>query len=72
MEAAGLYAFAQARHRSVICFALVTNQMAVSEGDFEKGPYDGAPHALALTAAAARGWQAHRAGDAATDTGGTS
>ena len=28
MEVAGLYAFAQARHKPVVCFALVTNQMA--------------------------------------------
>ncbi len=60
MEIAALYAFAQARARSVICFALVTNQMAQSEGEFEKGPDDGAPHALDLAAAAARGWRAIR------------
>ena len=58
MEVAGLYAFAQARRKPVVCFALVTNQMAQVEGDFEKGPDDGAGHALALVAAAARGWQA--------------
>ena len=57
MEVAGLYAFACARARPVVCFALVTNQMAQIEGDFEKGPDDGAGHALALTAAAARGWR---------------
>ena len=58
MEVAGLYAFAQARGKPVVCFALVTNQMAQVEGDFEKGPDDGAGHALALVAAAARGWRA--------------
>lgn len=58
MEVAGLYAFAQARQRPVVCFALVTNQMAQWEGDFEKGDDDGAGHALALAAAAARGWRA--------------
>jgi purine-nucleoside phosphorylase len=57
MEVAGLYAFARARGRPVVCFALVTNQMAQIEGDFEKGADNGAPHALALTAAAARGWR---------------
>jgi uridine phosphorylase len=57
MEVAGLYAFARARGRPVVCFALVTNQMAQIEGDFEKGPDDGAGHALALTATAARGWR---------------
>lgn len=60
MEVAGLYAFAYACQRPVICFALVTNQMAQREGDFEKGADDGAHHALALTAAAARGWRHHR------------
>ncbi len=56
MEAAALYAFGQARQRSVACFAHVTNTMAVTEGDFEKGPANGAEQALALSAAAARGW----------------
>ncbi len=37
MEAAALYAFAQARGKNVICFAHVTNRMAVIENDFEKG-----------------------------------
>jgi uridine phosphorylase len=60
MEVAGLYAFAQARGKPVACFALVTNQMAQVEGDFEKGPDDGAGHALALAAAAARGWRTLR------------
>jgi uridine phosphorylase len=58
MEVAGLYAFAQARNKPVVCFALVTNQMAQVEGDFEKGLDDGAEHALSLVAAAARGWRA--------------
>ena len=61
MEVAGLYAFAQARRKPVVCFALVTNQMAQVEGDFEKGPDDGAGHALALAAVAARGWRSSRA-----------
>lgn len=55
MEAAALYAFAQARGRAVLCFAHVTNQMARIEGDFEKGADDGAGDALALIAAVARG-----------------
>lgn len=54
MEAAALYAFAEARGRSVVCFAHVTNQMAQIEGDFEKGEADGATDALAVVAAAAR------------------
>ena len=61
MEVAGLYAFAQARRKPVVCCALVTNQMAQSGDDFEKGPDQGANHALSLTAAAARGWRAVRA-----------
>ena len=36
MEAAALYAFGEARRKSVLCFAHVTNQMGQS-GDFEKG-----------------------------------
>jgi rhodanese-related sulfurtransferase/uridine phosphorylase len=36
MEAAALYAFAAARSKLVLCFAHVTNQMALVEGDFEK------------------------------------
>ena len=54
MEAAALYAFAQARCKPVVCFAHVTNQMARREGDFEKGEADGAVDALALVAAVAR------------------
>jgi uridine phosphorylase len=54
MEAAALYAFAQARRCDVLCFAHVTNQMAVAEGDFEKGEEDGARDSLDVIAAAAR------------------
>ena len=54
MEAAGLYAFAQAQGRRVLCFAHVTNQMG-QVGDFEKGEADGAVDALSvLTAATSR------------------
>jgi hypothetical protein len=41
MEAAALYAFAQASDRKVICLAHVTNTMAVAEQDFEKGEAGG-------------------------------
>lgn len=58
MEAAALYAFAKARSRPVICFAHVTNQMACSKGDFEKGEANGAVDALAVIVAAARAWLA--------------
>jgi uridine phosphorylase len=57
MEAAALYAFAQASGRDVLCFAHVTNQMARIEGDFEKGEANGAVAALALLAAVARAWR---------------
>ena len=53
MEAAGLYAFAQACGRRVICFAHVTNQMGQA-GDFEKGEADGTVDALAVLSAAAK------------------
>jgi len=58
MEAAALYAFGQARQRNVLCFAHVTNQMAVVEGDFEKGEADGAHRSLDVIAATARAFQA--------------
>ncbi len=54
MEAASLYAFAQARRKPVVCFAHVTNQMARVEGDFEKGEADGSVQSLRLIAAVAR------------------
>jgi uridine phosphorylase len=53
MEAAALYTFAEVRNHPVVCFAHVTNQMAIEEGDFEKGEADGVRDALALTATAA-------------------
>jgi uridine phosphorylase len=55
MEAAGLYAFARARRKPVLCFAHVTNLMAVIEGDFEKGDADGSSASLAVMSTAARG-----------------
>ena len=54
MEAAALYSFARARGRDVLCFAHLTNQMAQIEGDFEKGPNDGAFEALGLIEIVAR------------------
>jgi uridine phosphorylase len=54
MEAAALYAFAEARKRPVICLAHVTNQMGTVEGDFEKGEANGTRDALQVVAAAAR------------------
>lgn len=52
MEAAALYAFSAARRKPVVCFAHVTNQMALVEGDFEKGEAGGTLAALAVIAAA--------------------
>lgn len=57
MEAAALYAFAEARGKPVICFAHVTNQMASIEGDFEKGEADGTVEAFAVVRAAADVWR---------------
>ena len=54
MEAAALYAFAQARRRPVVCFAHVTNQMGRIEGDFEKGDANGSTDALAIVTRTAR------------------
>ena len=56
MEAAALYAYAQARHRPVVCFAHITNQMGSVEGDFEKGEGNGSRDALEVIAATARAW----------------
>jgi uridine phosphorylase len=57
MEAAALYAFAQARGKPVLCLAHVTNQMAVNTGDFEKGEADGAHESLRVVAAVAGAWR---------------
>jgi uridine phosphorylase len=51
MEAAALYAYAEAREHDVVCIAHVTNSMAVSGDDFEKGEADGAHDALEVVAA---------------------
>ena len=55
MEAAALYAFAEAQKKSVICFALVTNQMGNKEQDFEKGDNRGSTETLKLISKVARG-----------------
>jgi uridine phosphorylase len=60
MEAAALYAFAEARGKPVICFAHVTNQMASIEGDFEKGEANGSVDAVALIVAATMAWSRGR------------
>ena len=62
MEAAALYAFAQARGKAVVCFAHVTNQMGQVEGDFEKGEGAGSRDALRLDcgSGSGRGWLAKK------------
>lgn len=62
MESAALYAYAAARNRDVLCLAHVTNTMAVSGDDFEKGQANGALAAIAMTAAIARVLQARARG----------
>ncbi|MCZ6860555.1 MAG: nucleoside phosphorylase [Alphaproteobacteria bacterium] len=54
MEAAALYAFAEARGKAVVCFAHVTNQMGQIEGDFEKGHADGTTDALRVVVRAVK------------------
>jgi uridine phosphorylase len=56
MEAAALYAFAEAQQAAVVCFAHVTNQMAQKVGDFEKGTENGSHDALQLVALVASRW----------------
>ena len=58
MEAAALYAFAQATKNPVVCFAHVTNQMTSIEGDFEKGTAQGSVDALRVVSATAERWLA--------------
>jgi len=56
MEAAALYAFAEAKQVPVACFAHVTNQMAQKTGDFEKGADNGSYDALQLIDQVATLW----------------
>lgn len=53
MEAAALYALAEARGLPILCFALVTNQMATTASDFDKGAANGVDDALRLIEAVA-------------------
>jgi uridine phosphorylase len=66
MEAAALYALAQAKQFAIVCFAHVTNQMAQQGDDFEKGPDQGSQAALQVISQTTRGWlqgqNAHRSG----------
>ena len=56
MEAAALYAFAEAIQKSVVCLAHVTNRMARIEGDFEKGVAAGSRDALYVIGLIVRAW----------------
>lgn len=56
MEAAALYAFAEARRKAVVCLAHVTNRMARNEGDFEKGIAGGSQDALEMVGLVAGAW----------------
>ena len=53
MEAAALYAFAEATGHNVLCLARLTNELG-GEGDFEKGAADGAEDALRVLEAVLR------------------
>lgn len=48
MEASALYALAEVKDYSIICFANLTNSMAQHEGDFEKGEEFGSIDTLNL------------------------
>lgn len=60
MEAAALYAFAQARRKSVICLAHITNTMARRDGDFEKGAAGGSEEALDMIDLVIQAWLSTR------------
>ena len=51
MEAAALYAFAQAANKQILCLAHVTNTMGQTAQDFEKGEADGTAEALRIVEA---------------------
>lgn len=60
MEAAALYAFAQARRKPVVCLAHVTNRMAQRDGDFEKGAESGSAEALEILDLVVQAWLGHQ------------
>ncbi|HVB23038.1 MAG TPA: nucleoside phosphorylase [Ktedonobacteraceae bacterium] len=60
MEAAALYALAQAKQYDIICFAHVTNSMGQTEGDFEKGEASGSTTALDVIRQTTQGWYARQ------------
>ncbi len=58
MEAAALYALAEAKGYPIACFAHVTNQMGVEGNDFEKGEADGNKAFVSLISRMAQAWRA--------------
>ena len=48
MEAAALYALSEVKQYNILCFAHLTNSMAQTEGDFEKGEEFGSIDTLNL------------------------
>ncbi|HEY3230632.1 MAG TPA: nucleoside phosphorylase [Roseiflexaceae bacterium] len=56
MEAAALYALAEAQQRDIICFAHVTNRMGQAAEDFEKGVAQGSHTALQVIGWTAQYW----------------
>lgn len=56
MEAAALYALAEAKAVPILCFAHVTNQMATVENDFEKGEGNGNRALIQLVERVMREW----------------
>ena len=69
MEAAALYAFAEATENPVVCFAHVTNQMASIEGDFEKGVDNGSKDALQVIGTTAQRWLVSAGGSTSSPPG---
>jgi len=57
MEAAALYAYAEAAVRPIICFARITNQMGTIENDFEKGKDNGNEDFIDLISKVAHAWR---------------
>ena len=64
MEAAALYAFAQARRKPVLCLAHVTNTMARRDRDFEKGTGGGSAQALEMIELVVQAWLRQQEGNA--------
>lgn len=60
MEAAALYTLATVKDYPIVCFAHVTNTMAVAGDDFEKGPDQGSHAILVVIAETIRCWDATR------------